>query len=436
MKKIWQKWNQKSNPIIEKYNTGDDYLFDMVIMPFDIKASKAHAKMLGSIWVLSKSEVLSLTKTLDELLDLFNKNKIKINIEDEDCHTVIENFLTKKLGEIGKKIHTWRSRNDQVLVAVRLYTIDKLVTIQKALIELIENFISFASKNENIVIPWYTHTQQAMLSTISHWAFSFVEWLINDFHCITDAIELNNKNPLGTAAGFWVNFPLDRDMTKKDLWFKENIINSLYAQASRWKFESYSLESLSQIMLTLCRFASDMLFFTSRELNFFKIDESLTTWSSIMPQKKNLDSMELIRWYTSIVISNQLTSKNIVKWTLSWYNRDLQLLKKPLIESLNITFDSILVVNEFIKNISVIEENINKTIQKDIIAADIANELVEKKLLSFRDAYIKVWNDLSSIKNINYLDNIKSKKSLWSPWNINIEYYKKALKELKSIISN
>ncbi len=430
MTKIWQKSKSKSNPIIEKYNTGDDYLMDLEIFPFDVLASSAHAEMLGKIGILNGKEVKLLVNELNFILKNFNDGKIKIKVEDEDCHTVIENLLIKKLGDVGKKIHTGRSRNDQVLTAVRLYTVYKLHTISSLNKELISVIISFAEKNKNSPLPGYTHTQQAMLSSFGHWSLSFVEGLINDQEILNKTIEINNQNPLGTAAGFGVSFPLDREYTRKKLNFEKNIVNSLFAQASRGKFESLTLESLSQIMLTLSRFATDMLFFTARETGFVKVSESLTTGSSIMPQKKNLDSMELIRGNASIIFSNQLAIKNIPKGVISGYNRDLQLIKKPLIESLNITENSLLVVREFIKGMEIDMDAVNKTLKKDIFAADMANDMVEKEGVSFRDAYVKVGQALDDVKDFDLKKNILSKKSLGSPGNLDLPYYKKIVKKL------
>lgn len=425
MTKIWQKTKSKSNPIIERYNTGDDYLMDMEIFPFDIIASSAHAEMLGSIGLLSNEEVKSLVSELNNILKQFNDGKIQIKIEDEDCHTVIENLLIEKLGDVGKKIHTGRSRNDQVLTALRLYTINKLQIIANLNKDLIKTFVEFAENNKNIPLPGYTHTQQAMLSSFGHWSLSFAEGLINDQEILNKTIDINNQNPLGTAAGFGVSFPLDREYTKEKMNFDKNIINSLFAQASRGKFESLTLESLSQIMLTLSRFATDVLFFTARETGFIKVSESLTTGSSIMPQKKNLDSMELIRGYTSVIFSNQLAIKNIPKGVMSGYNRDLQLIKKPLIESLNITHASLEVVREFVKVVEIDTDAIKNVIKKDIFAADMANEMVEKDGISFREAYVKVGQALDEIKDFDFEENIKSKKSLGSPGNLNLDYYKK-----------
>jgi argininosuccinate lyase len=430
MTKIWKKTQVKSNTIVEKYTTGDDYKIDMEIFPFDVVVSIAHAEMLGSIGVLHKDEVANLVNELTNILENFNAGKIKIRVEDEDCHTVIENLLIKKLGNVGKKIHTGRSRNDQVLTAVRLFTLHTLRNISALNKELAELFLEFSEKNKNSPLPGYTHTQQAMLSSFGHWGLSFVESLINDQEIVSKAIDVNNQNPLGTAAGFGVSFPLDREYTRKKMGFEKNIVNSLFAQASRGKFESLTLEALSQLMLTLSRFATDMLFFTARETSFIKVSESLTTGSSIMPQKKNLDGMELVRGNASIIFSNQLAIKNIPKGVISGYNRDLQLIKKPLVESLHIVEESLLVVREYVKGIEINDNNVRSSIKTDIFAADLANEMVENEGISFRDAYVKVGQSLNQVKDFDLEKNIISKKSLGSPGNLAIGYYKKMIKKM------
>jgi argininosuccinate lyase len=269
-----------------------------------------------------------------------------------------------------------------------------------------------------------------MLSSFGHWGLSFVESLINDQEIVSKAIDVNNQNPLGTAAGFGVSFPLDREYTRKKMGFEKNIVNSLFAQASRGKFESLTLEALSQLMLTLSRFATDMLFFTARETSFIKVSESLTTGSSIMPQKKNLDGMELVRGNASIIFSNQLAIKNIPKGVISGYNRDLQLIKKPLVESLHIVEESLLVVREYVKGIEINDNNVRSSIKTDIFAADLANEMVENEGISFRDAYVKVGQSLNQVKDFDLEKNIISKKSLGSPGNLAIGYYKKMIKKM------
>ena len=271
MTKLWQKKGQKLNPTVEAYTVGDDWKSDKVILPYDLKASDAHAHMLYKIGILSKNELTKISLALDELLVLANKGELEIQIEDEDCHTLIENKLTEKLGDVGKKIHTGRSRNDQILVALRLFMKDKLTLVDETLNVLAEEFFTYAKKYKNIPFPGYTHMQQAMLSSLGLYFGAFAESLSDDAILLKSIKTHIDQNPLGSAAGYGVTLPLDRDFTTQKLGFKKVQYNALYCQNSRGKFESLVLEGLTQVMLTLSRFASDMLFFTSRECGYFSL---------------------------------------------------------------------------------------------------------------------------------------------------------------------
>ena len=336
-KKLWQKDQAILHSLVEQYTVGEDYILDKELMLYDIEASKAHAKALNRIKILNNPELEKLCCALEKLKNEFKRGKIKISISDEDCHTAIENYLIKKIGRVGKKIHTGRSRNDQVLTAIRLYIKYNLSEIRKQTLNLAKKFIERAKKYERIPMPGYSHTQQAMLSSVGHYFAAFAESLLDDASLLDAIYNHIDKNPLGSAAGFGVSLPLDRLFTTKELKFKKIQINSLYCQNSRGKFESVFLEGLNQVMLTLNKFANDIIIFTSREFNFFSFPTNLTTGSSIMPQKQNLDGLEILRGNTNLIISHQLTIKNISRNLLSGYNRDLQLIKKPIIEGVKIT---------------------------------------------------------------------------------------------------
>lgn len=421
MKKLWQKNQTKLHPLVEKYTVGDDYIWDKKLILYDIQASQAHAEGLKKIKILSEIELKKIKSTLNKLIQELKNGKITVTIHDEDCHTVIENYLIKELGDVGKKIHTGRSRNDQVLVATRLYLLEEHSAIQNKSKRLIKKLISLSEKYALIPLPGYSHTQQAMLSSIGHYLASFSESLTDDLEIINFTNNFISKNPLGSAAGFGVNLPLDRKLTTKLLNFKNIQINSLYCQNSRGKFESLYLEGLTQIMMTLGRFANDMLFFTSRELSYFSFPDELTTGSSIMPQKKNLDALEILRAKVNFVIANQDIIKNISKNLLSGYNRDLQLIKKPLFESIEITKESLDIIDLYLTKMKINEENIISNIKPDIIAADIANDLA-KTGMPFRDAYREAMNKIGKhkITKDNLIKNIKSKISLGSPGNIGL----------------
>ncbi len=422
MAKLWQKQDSKPlHPLVEKYTVGSDYVLDKELIKYDIQASKAHAKMLGKIEILDQDEVEKIVSTLEEL----EQKDIEITIQDEDCHTVIENYLVEKLGDIGKKIHTGRSRNDQVLVAIRLYMKDNLEKTKEQTKKLAQTFLKLAKKHQQTPFPGYSHTQQAMPTSLGHYYASFVESLLDDIEFLEKTKEQVDKNPLGSAAGFGVSFPLDREYTTKELGFEKTQINSLYCQNSRGKFESIYLEALTQIMLTLNKFSTDMILFTTQEFNFFTVDESLTTGSSIMPQKKNLDLLEILRGNTSVVSNNKQMVLDISKNLMSGYNRDLQLIKKPLIESTNIVQDSIEIVDLFVQNIEPNMEEIKQKTTPEIYTADIANELVEEGT-PFREAYQKAKEKLGKTE-IDEIKGIDNKKSPGGPGNLYLENYKKRL---------
>src|SRR3989344_3337940 len=398
MIKLWSKNDQKSNPAVEKYTAGTDSVFDMELMSFDIEASLVHAKGLEKIGILSAEEFKEIQSGLDALSKDLKARKIKITPEDEDCHTVIENYLTEKIGDTGRKLHTGRSRNDQVVTAVRLYMKSNLAGLRTSCVGLSEQFLNSAEKysadgvgigtcRRDVPMPGYSHTQQAMLSSLGHYFSAFTESLLDDADFLSGVVKQIDKNPLGSAAGFGTSIPVDREFTAKELGFACVQVNSLYCQNSRGKFESIFMEALAQVMLTLGKFANDMLIFTSQEFDYFAVDGSLTTGSSIMPQKHNLDVMEILRGNVNVVIANQLMVKDISKNLISGYNRDGQLMKKPLFESTKIVADSLEVVALLLSGLAPKHESITGKITPGIFTADIANKLVIEKRIPFRDAY-------------------------------------------------
>lgn len=288
--KIWQKTkNHKKNDLtklVEKFTVGKDYLLDQKLVPYDIEASIAHSEGLEKIGILTKTELTTIKKTFKEILKIWEKDEFKITPQDEDCHTVIENMLIEKSGDLGKKIHTGRSRNDQVLVAIRLFTKENLNTIINETKSVAQAFLNFAKKYEFVPMPGYTHTQRAMLSSLGMWSASFAEMLIMNLKTIKSAQKNVNQCPLGSAAGFGVNFDLPREFVAEKLDFESPLIISLTSQNTRGKIEADVLSSLVSLSSTLAHFANDLVLFTSAEFDFFEIADELTTGSSIMPQKK------------------------------------------------------------------------------------------------------------------------------------------------------
>jgi len=387
MTKIWQG---NVNKKIEKFTVGNDYLLDKNLLKYDCIASIAHSKMLKKIKILTEQEQKKLEKELKNIIELDKNGKFPIKVEDEDSHTAIENHLTKKLGELGKKIHTARSRNDQVQASMKLYEKDELIKI----IKLITNLIKSLGKLPNTLIPGYTHMQKAMPSSIKLWSASFIESLKDDLLLIDNAINIIDKNPLGTAAGYGVPLNIDKEITKNELKFKENYKNSIYVQNSRGKHESIILNSLTNTMLTLNKLSSDIILFSMQEFNFLTLPNEFTTGSSIMPQKKNPDVLELIRAKYSIVLGYEFQVKNLVSNLISGYNRDFQLTKEPVMKSIETTIDCLEIMDLIISKLKINKDSCKKAMTKDLYATEKVYSLV-KKGKSFREAYKEVKKNLA-----------------------------------------
>ena len=398
MKKLWQKNNQEMDAFLESFETEGDLAWDQKLVLHDVKGSLAHAKMLHKIGILTKIELLDLEKGLSEIVDLYEQGKFVLNLGDEDVHTKIEGYLTENYGEVGKKIHTARSRNDQVITALRLYTKDQLDSIEKELISLQNAFISFQKKHGHIPMPGYTHMQKAMPSSIELWIGSMIASLQDDLVLLHVAFELVNSSPLGSAAGYGVPLDLDRNYTAKVLGFSSVTENPLYVQNSRGKVEAVVLSSCISILQTINRFSSDVLLFTTSEFDFFSVLEKVTTGSSIMPQKKNVDLAELLRSKVHLVLGNYTQIVSLTSNLISGYNRDLQDTKKPLMESLEITLSSIMVCWILLESLAPNKKVLESSMTEELFATEQALKLV-KSGMSFRDAYKKVgkkWSTQSS----------------------------------------
>lgn len=423
MAKLWQAKGTSLHPLVEKYTVGNDYELDKRLLPFDIEASIAHAKALVRLKILKPSEFKKLQAGLKEILKLHKEGKFEIKQSDEDCHTAIENYLVVKYGPLGKKIHTCRSRNDQVLVATRLYTRKKLKQISAELIATQKVFLKIAKQYEFLPMPGYTHTRRAMPSSVGHWAAAYVEELINDHMLLESAYDLNDQNPMGAAAGFGINLPLDRDFTTKLLGFKRTQVNSLYCVNSRGPTESYILSVLTKIMMTLGRLSNEMIWFTTPEFNFFKLPDEFTTGSSIMPQKKNPDVFEILRSNVNVIVALQTQVKDISKNLISGYNRDTQLTKEPLIKGLGITRRSLEIAALVMAKVKPNKERLMHSLEPEFFAVHTANRLV-KEGMPFRDAYAYVKEHLHELKVGNPVKAIKEVVSLGGPGNLQLRKYK------------
>ncbi len=387
-KKLWDK-GYSVDAEVEDFTVGNDFILDLQLVKYDCLASMAHARMLGKIGILKEDEVEKLVKELYHIIKLWEDNKFTISKGQEDVHTAIENMLTEKLGPLGKKIHTGRSRNDQVLTALRMYYKDNLKACIELAKELIASIGGFSSTYGGIEYPGYTHTRKAMPTMISTWAGALVDSMNDNLLQLETALILVDQSPLGTGAGYGVPLKLDREMTAKELGFMKVQNNPIYAQMSRGKFEATILHALSQVMYDLNRMSSDLILFSMPELGYFELPDKFTTGSSIMPQKKNPDVLELLRAKYHIVVAHEIEVKGISSNLLTGYNRDIQLTKWPIMDGFRITEQSLKISAHLFRNLKVNKANCKKGLTKDIYATKEAYDLV-KKGVPFRDAYQKV----------------------------------------------
>ncbi|MDA2922989.1 lyase family protein, partial [Patescibacteria group bacterium AH-259-L07] len=331
-------------------------------------------------------ESQKLITELKHIIERAKYGEFTILKEHEDCHTAIENHLTKTLGDVGKKIHTARSRNDQVLAALRLYYKEELHNCRILINELDKAITHFVKTYGNIKFPGYTHTRKAMPSSISMWGNSFIDSMEDNKKVLDIVLELIDQSPLGACAGYGVPLTIDKDYTANLLGFKKVQENPIYTQNSRGKFESTILHACSQIMLDLNKIATDLIIFSMPEFGYFEIPKEFCTGSSIMPHKKNPDVLELVRAKYHVVVSYEFQIKSVIGNHLSGYNRDLQLLKEPIIKAFEITKDSLSVTSLVFSELKVSKENCKKAMTQDLYAAEKVYELV-KQGIPFRKAY-------------------------------------------------
>jgi argininosuccinate lyase len=395
--KLWQK-NYTLNKEIASFTVGNDFFLDQKLLKYDIKVNLAHAKMLNSIDILTKEELAKISKTLQQLNNLAKKGKFKIKKEQEDVHTAVEEFLTKKIGKIGKKIHTAKSRNDQVMTDILLYCKDELNIIKKLITKVIQEINHFSKKYNKIPMPGYTHMQKAMPYSVSKWILSFKEMLEDDLNSIDFALSLIDKNPLGSAAGYGLPIKINKELTTKELRFKQTHKHALYVQNSRGKYEIVIMSAINQSMLTINKLATDLLLFTTSEFNFFLLPDEFCTGSSIMPQKKNYDVLELVKGKT-VTIQSKIVEISLLYSNLpSGYNRDIQLTKEPLMESIEISKSIISIITLVLKNLKPNKKTLEKSMTKELYATEKALNLT-KKGIPFRDAYKKITK--SSVNQLN-----------------------------------
>jgi argininosuccinate lyase len=418
MSKLWQK-SYSLDAVVERFTVGEDYLLDRALVPADCVASMAHAAMLASIGVLTGREAEALKLELIEILKDSDTGRFTVEREHEDCHTAIENRLTERLGEAGRKIHTGRSRNDQVVAALRLYARDFLSGCVREAADLIDLLLDFAKNNEDVPMPGRTHMQIAMPSSVGLWAAAYAEELADSLASLRTAYDMNNQCPLGSAAGYGVPLPLDREMVAELLGFRRVQNNVLYVSNSRGKIEAYILDAAEQVVLTLSKMAQDLILYSLPEFGYFTLPDELCSGSSIMPQKKNPDGLELLRAKAAIIGAHASAVKGVIRALPGGYNRDFQETKGPFMRGAMLCRDCIEIAARTIRSLEVHPERLAEGFTPGIYATDEALRLVAEGL-SFRDAYRKVGTELDGLGAGDPGEAIRSRTSSGTTGNLGL----------------
>ena len=392
--KLWQK-KASTNEKIDHFTVGNDRTYDLVLVSYDCLASKAHAKMLGKIGILTSKEVEDLSKVLNSIQKSAEENNFIIEEEFEDIHSKIEYLLTEKLGDLGKKIHTARSRNDQVLVALQLYIKTELTLVKNEVITLFDLLLNLAEKHKNEFLPGYTHMQVAMPSSFGLWFSAYAESLIDDVSFLNAAQKLADQNPLGSAAGFGSSFPIDREMTTKDLGFETLKYNVVAAQMGRGKIEKATATSIAMLSGTIAKLSMDICLYMGQDFDFIQFPEELTTGSSIMPHKKNPDVFELIRGKCNLLQGLPQKLALLTSNLPSGYHREMQLAKGPIIEAFQEIKACLEMMQFTLSKIQVRKNITNDSKYNYLFSVDTLNEWV-KKGIPFREAYQKMSEDIVS----------------------------------------
>jgi argininosuccinate lyase len=427
--KLWQKDQESIDKRFERFTIGQDYILDLELATYDIQASKAHVNMLASIALLTNDEQAQLISGLDAIATQIEQGEFVIEAGIEDCHSQIELQLTRSLGEVGKKIHSGRSRNDQVLVAMKLFAKAELKEIAGKVAELFELFLTKSEANKNQLMPGYTHMQVAMPSSFGLWFGAYAESLTDDLLLLKAAHQIANKNPLGSAAGYGSSFPLDREMTTKELNFKTPNVNAIYAQMTRGKMEKTTAMAIGNLASTLAKFCMDVCTYSGQDFGFFNLDKAFTTGSSIMPHKQNPDGFELVRakcnqlqalpYELSMVLTNLSTG----------YHRDFQVLKERFIPAIHSMKDCLDILIAMTTHLDVNKEIVSQDKYILLFTVEEVNKLVLAGV-PFRDAYKEVGAKVNNgaFKAVRVVNH----SHLGSIGNLGTDQIRKAFKETHS----
>ncbi|MEX0821454.1 MAG: argininosuccinate lyase [Rhodothermales bacterium] len=389
---LWKK-TKAADDWVTRFTVGDDYRWDTLLIPFDVQATRAHAWGLSHIGVLTGDEFEAVSAALDDLLEA----DVVVRPEDEDCHTVIEHFLTDKLGDTGKKIHTGRSRNDQVLAALRLYVREALDGISQRCAEVVRTLCSWGDELDDRLMPGYTHMQRAMPSTVGLWAMGFAELLVTDLERLRDTRKRSNVSPLGSAAGYGVPYlDLPREEIADRLGFNGIQEHVTAVQLSRGKLELDVAHTLVQVSGTLNRLASDLVLFNTSEFGFVKLPPEYCTGSSIMPQKQNPDVLELVRASYHRIAAEMQMLASLPANLPSGYHRDLQLTKECVMRAVLTAADVADALAAVLSGITFDEARLKEATTAELFATARALEMVSDGV-PFREAYRQAAEEVDRI---------------------------------------
>lgn len=392
--KLWQKETTSISEKIEKFTVGRDREMDLYLAPYDVLGNIAHAKMLASVGLLTSDELRMLNDELRIIYQDIQQGKFVIEDGVEDVHSQVELMLTRKLGDVGKKIHSGRSRNDQVLVDMKLFTRSRLEEVALASRKLFDLLVKRSNQHKNDLLPGYTHLQIAMPSSFGLWFGAYGEALVDDMCMIQTAYKLANKNPLGSGAGYGSSFPLNRTMTTELLGFEALHYNVVYAQMSRGKTEQTALTAIAALSSTISRMAMDVCLYNSQNFAFVTLPDDLTTGSSIMPHKKNPDVAELLRAKTNRLKALPTEITMVMSNLPSGYHRDMQLLKELLMPAFDEILDCLDIAHFMLEHLQVKPDLLADKKYDLLFSVERVNELVVQGV-PFRDAYRQVGKEIN-----------------------------------------
>ena len=391
---LWNKGKEATNKV-EDFTVGNDRILDMRLARYDVEGSLAHIKMLQSIGLLTDEELERLTAGLEEILGEIQDGKFRLEDTVEDIHSQVELLLTRRLGEIGKKIHSGRSRNDQVLVDVKLFLKDEVPKFREEVLVLFGRLQELSEKYKDVLLPGYTHGQVAMPSSFGMWFGAYAESLADDMYMLRGAYSVTDQNPLGSAAGYGSSFPLDREMTTRLLGFGSMEYNSVAAQLSRGKSERAVASAIGSIALTLNKFAADCCMYMCPNYGFISFPDELTTGSSIMPHKKNPDVWEIMRGNCNRIMAAESEITMLCSNMPHGYHRDFQLLKDILFPKLELMHSCLGMAVYMLDNIRVNEHILKDHIYDYLFTVEEVNRRVLEGT-PFRDAYKAVGTEVNN----------------------------------------